>query len=193
MGTCFFTIDSINPHPYYRLYLSNGPYTIAYLKRQGQEHFALIENGRQGFSISGGTLLALPSTRQELTELLSVRGVQDDGWQEVQWSSDAPLLRRSDEYLRQIKQSLQEGKYSRYYEVSLCGWSREPWYFYDLEILPDRIRLKLENEQGDATTDCIWLEDKAALHKFLHCYASSESRVPFPLYRDRYERTKKER
>jgi hypothetical protein len=189
-ATCFEAIDEVAVPEYYRLYVSNGPLTLGYLKRKQQEHFSLLESGKGGFSQAGGIHQLTTSSRQEVAHVLQSRWshVENQLWEVVKWSEAVvgPYVQEHREReLRRIRESLQEGLFSRYYEVSLCRWSSEPWFFFDLEITPSHLSLKLENVQGEQETDAILREDGASVRKFLRTYREEGWR----LYRQLYART----
>lgn len=174
-ATCFEAIDQMAAPEYYRLYVSNGPLTIGHLKRKQQEHFSLLESGKGGFSQAGGIHQLTTSSRQEVAQLLQSRWyhIENQLWEVVRWS-EAPagpyVQEQRERELRRIRESLQDGRYSRLYEVSLCRWSSEPWFFFDLEITPSQLFLRLENAEGERETDSILRADGASVRKFLRTY-----------------------
>ena len=185
--TCFECIDRAAVPEYYRLYVSNGPLTVAYLKRRQQEYFDILRSAPQGFAKYGGTHVLTTSSREIATQTLQSRQSENENlvWEVVRWSETSIPL-HVQEYrerqLKQIKESLQGGRYSRCYESSLCMWSEAPWAFFDLEITASHLFLRLENSQGEQETDYILREDGACMHKFLHTYREDG----FSMYRELY-------
>ena len=187
-ATCFECIDRATVPEYYRLYVTNGPLTVAYLKRKQQEYFNILQSAPEGFAKYGGTYVLTTSSREIATQTLQSRQMEDEKnmWEVVRWSETAPpyVQERRERQLKQIKESLQDGRYSRYYEPTLGMWSKDSWWFFDLEITVSHLLLRLENGQGEQETDCILREDGACMHKFLHTYREEG----FSTYRELYGR-----
>ena len=179
--TCFEFIDNEAVLEYYRLYVCNGPLAVAYLNRKQQEHFSLMASAPGGFLQYGGECLLRTSSREVLAQALQSRQDQccEHFWDVVPWSeTGGPYAQelREREFVR-IKGTLQGGRCRRYYEPSLGMWSEDPWWFFDLEITPSHLLLKLENKRGEQETDYILREDGAACHKFWHTYREDRTEM----------------
>jgi hypothetical protein len=174
-------IDAVRPPEHYRLYVANGPWAVAYLRRGEQEYFSLLACAREPFSRWGGVWVdAACGRRSPEFETLGAR-LEGAGrsWSLVD-AADSTLDERCiADGLRAIGALVEEGR-TFCYECSLLAWlpveDRHRWVVVGLEDTGPHLALQLRDLQGGEQTDLLLRCDAAACSKLVRRFFHARDR-----------------